>query len=474
MKKILTLLVFLFAQKAFSQNGFCMNVLPYQPANLFTSPALASGDFNNDGYIDFCGQSAISGGPGVAFAVGIFFTNGQGSITAMSPFAINSHTLFVYLTHLISADFNNDGNQDLIAANNQDSSFFLLEGTGAGSFITTTYTVSSLPNSIVATDFNNDGKVDIAYTCVGSNSVSIRYMGTNGFLNPVNYSPVSNPGTLVPGNFNNDTYPDLFVVTGGASYFLKGTAGGTFTPTNGFALNASYVIAADINSDNQTDLVYTNINTDKIYVMKGNGNFTFNPALNYSVPGLAGSISLGRVEKGDFNSDGKMDLLAISSSYFLSILPGMGNGTFLSPVSYSATQGSFYFSNFLIADLNNDLRPDIVGFTNDFFTPFSEFNFLVNCNTVDVGIHEFEKETFPESLFPNPAQDHLSIKVTDEERLQSISIYDHLGKLVKQKELVFENGAAKINTADLEAGVYFLQLKNSAALISGKRFVIAR
>lgn len=478
-KTYIFLIIFLLTQKHFSQNGFCMTSLPDLPFGSLTSPALAKGDFNNDGQVDICIQSAVNGTTGLTRGVGILLSNGTGSYTSISSYSLTfSSTFYSQMIHLTSGDFNNDGNQDIIAVCDNDSAFFLLKGNGAGGFVSkTTFTTPTVPNSLVAADFNNDGKLDIAYSCTGSHSVSIMFANSTGFSNPVNYSLGYVPTLLVPGDFNNNNFLDLFVLAGSTSYFFKGGVSGTFTVTNNLNLNAASVIAEDINSDHKLDLIYTDVVNDKVIVLKGNGNFTFASPLSYSVTGVGGTFSLGTVSTGDFNSDGKMDIVTVSSTYYMSILPGTGAGSFLSPVTYSVNYiGNDQLYNFLVLDINNDSKVDIIGIANDLLMPVSRFKLLLNCNAVNVGINEIKNDEVNFNLFPNPANDFLQVQFSEEgeNEFRDIVICNNLGQIITRQELIFENGKTKMKTDNLPNGVYVLQLKNGNSEAVNKRFVISR
>jgi hypothetical protein len=477
MRKLITFcILILLTQKHFSQNGFCMTQLPDPPfASITGESALAKGDFNNDGYMDICLQSITTstGGPGI----GILLSNGTGSYTSFPSYTLSPIGSIILIK---VGDFNNDGNQDIITVCNNDSAFFLLKGNGAGSFSSkTTFTTPTIPNSLVAADFNNDGKLDVAYSCMGSHSVSILFANATGFLSPVNYSLGYIPDLLVPGDFNNDNFADLFALAGTTSYFFKGTANGIFTVTNNLNLNATNVIAEDINSDHKLDLIYTDVTNDKVVVLKGNGNFTFASPLSYSVTGVGGYISLGTVSTGDFNSDGKMDIVTISSSYYVSILPGTGTGSFLSPVSYSVGGLSAdQLTNFVVTDINNDSKADIFALKVVFLTPINEFKLLLNCNAVNVGINEIKKDYLSFNLFPNPASDFLHVQFFDgnKNEFKTAVIYNDIGQTIRKQELIFENEKMIIKTDNLLNGVYILQMNsegNNSETIY-KRFVISR
>jgi hypothetical protein len=82
----------------------------------------------------------------------------------------------------------------------------------------------------------------------------------------------------------------------------------------------------------------------------GNGNGTFQSAVNYPTAPSPFGIAFG-----DFNVDGKVDVLVAGNGSRLSILAGSGDGTFGSPTTYQAG-GSFA----TVSDLNGDSKPDIV------------------------------------------------------------------------------------------------------------------
>jgi hypothetical protein len=99
-------------------------------------------------------------------------------------------------------------------------------------------------------------------------------------------------------------------------------------------------------------------NLGDIAILLGNGDGTLNSAAHFP----AGSNPI-YVATGDFNRDGKLDLLASDlgarpsgGNGALSVLPGNGNGTFNSPSSLSAGEEPFSLA---VGDFNNDGKLDI-------------------------------------------------------------------------------------------------------------------
>jgi len=88
------------------------------------------------------------------------------------------------------------------------------------------------------------------------------------------------------------------------------------------------------------------------------------------------------------------------------------------------------------------------------------------------------------SVYPNPAYDFIELKIEDEKlKIENCvcEIINSLGQLVKEQELIITDGKARVNTKDLESGVYVMRIRLSANYFStslevtgtiSKRFVV--
>jgi hypothetical protein len=91
------------------------------------------------------------------------------------------------------------------------------------------------------------------------------------------------------------------------------------------------VTVGDFNDDGNLDLAVANSGGSTVSILLGIGDGTFHPPLDYST----GSAPVN-VATGDFNGDGKLDLaVANDNSNDVSVLLGNGDGTFQAHIEYS-------------------------------------------------------------------------------------------------------------------------------------------
>ena len=90
----------------------------------------------------------------------------------------------------------------------------------------------------------------------------------------------------------------------------------------------------------------------------------------------------------------------------------------------------------------------------DTSTYFIEYD----CGVVGIeNINDYNQNLFW-SMFPNPASETITIKITKNIVREQIQIYNAIGQLVKEKEA---SEITIINISDLQDGIYFIRLKNN-------------
>ena len=143
-------------------------------------------------------------------------------------------------------------------------------------------------------DFNSDGVSDLAVANLADNTVSVFIGNGNGTFQPqVTYgtglATATNPSAITVGDFNGDGVPDLAVaMMGGAPWpggvtVLLGVGDGTFRwqGTYGTNTQAAFIAAGDFDGDGKTDLVLA-MWGGGVAVLLGNGDGTFPSKVLYS------------------------------------------------------------------------------------------------------------------------------------------------------------------------------------------------
>jgi len=326
---------------------------------------LISSDVNGDGIPDLLvGHASLDNNSG---ALNVLLGNGDGTFQAPSDVAVGSDVFA-----LAAGDFNRDGKLDVaLTVANKAASVIL--GNGDGTFQTPpAFPAGQVFGAIVTADFNNDGNADVAVTNQFDNTVSILLGNGDGTLGAPQTIPVAqSPEALAVADLNGDGIPDL-VVGNAASisnniYVLLGNGDGTFQPAIILTgVNEPHAIAVgDFNGDGIPDLIVAGAGgSNGIYL--GNGDGTFQNATPFT------SLVAGFMAVGDFNRDGKLDIAITNRDQGLVILSGNGDGTFQQFSQMPFPGGSL--QQLGVADLNGDGIPDLVvtmfpnvGTANDVF-----------------------------------------------------------------------------------------------------------
>jgi Ca2+-binding RTX toxin-like protein len=112
------------------------------------------------------------------------------------------------------------------------------------------------------------------------------------------------------------------------------------------------VTVGDFNSDGKSDLVTANVGSNNVSVLLGTGTGSFGPATNLTVGSLPFSVTVG-----DFNGDGRSDLATANrNSSNVSVLLGTGTGSFGTPTNFSVGSSPWSVT---VGDFNGDGKSDL-------------------------------------------------------------------------------------------------------------------
>lgn len=336
-----------------------------------TLPSPASGSFvaadlNQDGLTDVA-YVASADSASTTQSLQVLLGSSSGQFTNGINLLLNlSNTPYL----LVATGSTNGGKNVNLAVNGDNIS--ILKGDGKGGFA---LGQSFALSGSVTPEIRSDGTTDLAVSA----ALGLTLLSGNGdgTFQGLTTQPVS--GASTAADVNGDGLTDvLYLDPSGTLTTALGRGNGTFSvispSAKGTPSNSNILITGDFNADGKLDTAAilaghgighgaTTQQDSELFLFIGNGDGTFQPAkawVDLQVVGAAGAIV------GDFNGDGVLDVVAQYLNYYagpplagLVFLPGIGDGTFGTPVPFSQST-TLAAGQILSADLNNDKRPDLI------------------------------------------------------------------------------------------------------------------
>lgn len=282
---------------------------------------VAIGDFNNDS------------NPDLSFAnherkyVTVLYGNGKGSFrpAPASPFPLQG---IPHVHGIAIADLNKDGRLDLITDSWGNDQIEVHAGNNRTLFDTQAvfFKTGKRPyQRHRAADVNGDGNPDVVTTNTEGNDATVLLGDGKGGLAEAKGSPFpcgDNPFGIAIGDVNGDGKPDLAVVNSPGSMaegkgrngvtVLLGDGTGAFTKMKGSPFESgkipNRIAIGDVNGDGINDIVSSDNDDDKIYLLL----MTRGADVPRSLPITVGNHPKG-VAIADLNGDGKGEIIVCNT-----------------------------------------------------------------------------------------------------------------------------------------------------------------
>jgi len=312
---------------------------------------------------------------------------------SLAQLETRSSSVVLYEPYVVaSGDFNKDDIQDLALVCSPECGVQVLLSKGNGTFEPgVAYAAGDSPEfGIAVADFNGDGNLDIVVSDYLADTVAVLLGNGDGtFQSAIESTAPAGGGQVAIGDFNDDKIPDLAVEVadcpGPCISILLGNGDGTFQPAMNIMLSEFIEAFAlgDFNGDGNLDIVWGSSISSNINILLGDGDGTFRRGASYST--TSGCQAAG-IAAGDFNGDKILDL-AVGTGGAVDVFLGKGDGTFNPP---KVNPIELCGSSMTIADMNGDGIPDLV-FPSGEIGPTSTLAIMLGQGSGAFG---------PETLFP--------------------------------------------------------------------------
>ncbi|TWT79056.1 putative Ig domain protein [Planctomycetes bacterium CA13] len=301
-----------------------------------------SGDFNGDGRDDVAVSSDTTD------QVDVFLSNPDGTFANPVVLSVGDAMLW-YAETLTVGDFNADGNDDIAAIASDESRVVVFLSSGNGSFANgVTYALGNRPLGITTADVNNDGALDLV-AATWSYAEVLLGSASGSFTVSDRFATDRNPHSIAAGDFNNDGHIDLATANGDVSTMtvLTGDGTGQFVRTDIDTAggDGQSIVSEDFNGDGIADVVLGDhqastlevfLSVEGELVSQATIPLTQNPRF---------------VRSADIDNDGNMDLLLSNYGRSLKVMLGTGDGQFTREISLEAGNSEAMAS---VGDFDND------------------------------------------------------------------------------------------------------------------------
>jgi hypothetical protein len=417
-------------------------------------------DIDGDGRKDFLASSPSD--------QSLFYFRSLGN----SQFDTSAHVIPYYygLSQISPGDWDNDGDEDLVIRSTYPFRTKLVTQNADGS-----YSPGNLINSIYPTnlvniknaDFNNDGNLDLlthgGYSCC-STVIGVNINNGDGsFDDAITVFNGQEIGAyLAIADWDEDGYPDIFSIRDSSVLIIRNINGQEFDTAmvlNNQFKSGRYFNSADVDNDGDLDIVFTRggyVNaayyTDVLALINEPGNAYYLRPIMLNLP----VYSVAEIAFRDLNNDNYTDIVLTTQSSSSSSVVSLG---------YSMNMGDNWDeivpleSNLLYKLILDDINMD--GLTDIFVYKPNTLKFQWYYNLFD-DLTLSEKtpivRTDAINIYPNPSNGRFTLNINAGEVPQNVQLSSIDGKSIPFNITSNNDGNSEITT-NASPGIYILSLR---------------
>jgi hypothetical protein len=236
-----------------------------------------------------------------------------------APIALGTHLPLLEAEAVTLADLDGDGLSDVVVESPLSNDVVVVPGGPEGPYTPSLPSTVDPVTDVVLTDLDGDGFLDAAGLTLDARFLAVSFGGPDGLSTAVRIQ--TNQSTAGTGN---------------------------------------RLVAADLDGDGRDELVSTVLGADRIVRFANDGSGGLTPRSFPTADALGGDRP-SQLQLSDLTGDGPLDVVTLGGHTDVSVLTGLPDGTFLSPVVYAdVVPTGVILRDLALSDLDDDGRDDVV------------------------------------------------------------------------------------------------------------------
>ncbi|MBN4052475.1 VCBS repeat-containing protein, partial [bacterium AH-315-K20] len=249
------LVLILLTTASASAQSPCKPWFKHPQIGTFYNAGFAMVDLDPDGWLHLVGNAGWDG-------LEIWRFGPNGSVVLIET--VDQNTDY----KLLAADFDNDGDTDLVTGHAETQTLHIFENTNGTLLKSAGTHIPDLLELHAASDFDRDGLPDLVVTT--STHIVLYRNNDDGTFSEWISTPFEDAWDVWPATIDHDELPDLYVRSGAGITPIRQRADGTLEILTPFEIPGGGPSLGDINGNGLTDIIY---DTHVVVFADGEGGF---------------------------------------------------------------------------------------------------------------------------------------------------------------------------------------------------------